>query len=261
MTAKPAKWAVITGASSGIGLAIATACAQDGYSILLAGRDAEKLQEAARHIETEYHVNTLVHMCDLSSVTAAKQLYEYARRQNIGVEILVNNAGFGDYGRFETADVAVLQSMVGVNVSALTSLTRLFAPDLMKRQRAYVMNVASTAAFLPGPYMAVYYATKAYVLSLSQALAEEWRGSGVSVTALCPGPTRTGFAASSHAENTALFRGKLPTAETVAQYGYAAMLRGKPIAVHGIRNKLTTQATRLLPRSLQRRLVARVQHP
>jgi short-subunit dehydrogenase len=254
-------WAVITGANGGIGQALAHQCAKHGYSVVLAGREDKALRAVARQLNSQYSVKTLVVTGDLSSAATARKLYATVKQRKCQVEILINNAGFGDYGRFESTNPEVTESMIEVNIAALTTLTRLFGPDMLKQKHGRIMNVASTAAFLPGPYMAVYYATKAYVLSFSQALSQEWKGTGVTVTALCPGPTKTGFATASHATQSSLFRGKLPTPDAVADYGFKAMQRGKPVAIHGFGNKVVIQLSRVMSRRLQRRLVARAQKP
>jgi short-subunit dehydrogenase len=173
---------------------------------------------------------------------------------------LVNNAGLGDYGPFAEADPAKLDTLIALNVGALTGLTRAYLPGMLTRGDGRILNVASTASFQPGPLMAVYYATKAYVLSLSEALAEETRGSGVTVTALCPGPTATGFQAGAAMEDSRLVRGrKLPTAASVASFGVAAMRKGDAVAVPGIMNKMLAASVRVTPRSIVRRLVHRMQ--
>jgi short-subunit dehydrogenase len=256
---KADKWAVITGASGGIGRELAEACAQDSYNVLLTARDEKGLRDVARHLETTYKIKTLTLTADLSKSGQAEKLHQLARQRKLTVSVLVNNAGFGDFGAFEAADWTRLQAMIELNMTALTRLAQLFGADMVKRKQGRVLNVASTAAFLPGPYMAVYYASKAYVLSLSQALSEEWKRSGVTVTALCPGPTQTGFAAASRANKNPLFLGKLPSAKEVAAFGYKAMIKGKPVAIHGLRNRATIFSSRLMSRRLQTRLVARAQ--
>ncbi len=258
---KKDSWAVITGASGGIGRALAHECAQDGYHVVLAGRGEQDLRRLSREIEKKHSVKSLVFSGDLSDEHTSKKLYQLTQQRKCNVEILINNAGFGDFGAFTESQPAVAMDMIAVNVTALTVLARLFGADMVEQKSGRIMNVASTAAFLPGPYMAVYYATKAYVLSLSQALSQEWQSSGVTVTALCPGPTKTGFAKTSHASKAGIFSGKLPTAEVVAHFGFAAMKRGRRIAVHGRRNKLATQLTRVLPRRWQAAIVARAQRP
>ncbi|MBP7807219.1 SDR family oxidoreductase [Candidatus Saccharibacteria bacterium] len=254
-------WAVITGASGGIGRALAHECAQDGYNVVLAGRGEQDLRKLAREIEKKHGVKNLVFSGDLSDEHTPKKLYQLTQQRKCNVEILINNAGFGDYGPFAKSQQVVATDMIAVNIAALTVLARLFGAYMVERKSGRIMNVASTAAFLPGPYMAVYYATKAYVLSLSQALSQEWQGSGVTATALCPGPTKTGFAKTSNASKAGIFSGKLPTAEEVARFGFVAMKRGRRVAVHGRRNKLATQLTRILPRRWQAAIVARVQRP
>lgn len=255
------RWAIVTGASGGIGRALAHECAQDGYHVVLAGRGEQDLRKVAREIEKKHGVKSLVFSGDLSDGHTPKKLYQLIQQRKCNIEILINNAGFGDYGAFSTSDPSVATDMIAVNITSLTVLTRLFGADMVANKRGRILNVASTAAFLPGPYMAVYYATKAYVLSMSQSLSQEWQGQGVTVTALCPGPTKSGFAKASNATNSGIFKGKLPTAEEVAHYGYRSMMRGKRVAVHGWRNKFAMQLTRVLPRRWQAAIVARAQRP
>lgn len=176
------------------------------------------------------------------------------------IDVLVNNAGVGDYGPFADADPAKLAAMVNLNVSALTALTRAYLPGMLQRRRGRILYVASSAAFQPGPLMSTYYVTKAYVLSLSEGLAEETRGTGVTVTALCPGPTASGFQAGAAMGDSKLVAGKrLPTAASVAAFGVAAMQRGDVVAVPGLANKIMASSVRFTPRPIVRRLVHRMQ--
>ena len=176
------------------------------------------------------------------------------------VDVLVNNAGVGDFTPFAESDPARLDTQVALNIGALTQLSRAYLPGMLTRGRGRILNVASTAAFQPGPLMAVYYATKAYVLSFSEALAEETRGTGVTVTALCPGPTESGFQAEAAMEGSRLVRGrKLPSAASVAAFGVAAMNRGDVVAIPGVRNKLLASSVRFTPRAVVRRMVHQLQ--
>jgi uncharacterized protein len=242
--------ALVTGASSGIGLEIARILAQQ-HDVVLAARSADKLEALAQELG-----NARVVAVDLSDPDGPRKLTADVPN----VDVLVNNAGFGDWGPFVDASPEKLDEMVELNVGALTRLTRAYLPGMVERRRGRVMNVASTAAFQPGPLMAVYYATKAYVLSFSEALAEETRGSGVTVTALCPGPTASGFQSGATMEESRLVKGrKLPTAASVAAYGVKAMNRGDVVAVPGITNKVMAASIRVSPRPVVRRLVHRMQ--
>ena len=185
--------AVVTGASSGIGLEIARLLAADGYDLLLVASAEKKLLEVATRFSHEFGKTVAALAVDLARPDGARSLLDEIERRGLAVEVLVNNAGFGVYGPFAGADLAHTLEMIQVNVASLTELTRGVLPGMTARQSGRILNVASTAAFQPGPLMAVYYATKAYVLSFSEALANELSGTGVTVTALCPGPTRTAF--------------------------------------------------------------------
>jgi short-subunit dehydrogenase len=243
--------ALITGASSGIGLEIARILARD-HDVALAARSAAPLQQLA----TELGDNARVVIADLSDPSGAAKLASEVP----DVDVLVNCAGFGDFGDFASASPEKIDQMIVCNVSSLTSLCRAYLPGMLQRGSGRIMNVASTAAFQPGPLMAVYYATKAYVLSFSEALAEETRGTGVTVTALCPGPTASGFQAGAAMEHSKLVHGrKLPTAATVAAFGVKAMQRGDVVAVPGFSNKLLATSIRFSPRPVVRRLVHKMQ--
>jgi len=240
--------ALVTGASSGIGLEIARVLAND-YDLTLAARSADKLDALAGEIG-----GADVIAVDLSDPAGPRKLAELP-----AVDVLVNNAGFGDWGPFATAAETKLDEMIELNVGALTRLARAYLPGMIERQNGRIMNVASTAAFQPGPLMAVYYATKAYVLSLSESLAEETRGKGVTVTALCPGPTASGFQAGAAMEDSRLVKGrKLPSAAEVATYAVKAMNRGDVVAVPGFMNKAMAASVRFSPRPVIRRVVHRV---
>jgi uncharacterized protein len=246
--------ALITGASSGIGLELARIFAQNGHDVVLVARHEEKLQALATEL-TARNVRAQAIAIDLAAHDGAASLVAQLQARGIDVDILVNNAGFGLYGPFVETALATELSMIQLNVVALTELTKRLLPGMIARRRGRIMNVASTAAFFPGPLMAVYYATKAYVLSFSEAIANELDGSGVTVTALCPGPTASGFQAAASLEESKLVAGrKLPTAREVAQDGFDAVMAGRPLVVTGWSNKLLV----LTPRFFPRRAIARV---
>ena len=247
--AKPT--ALITGASSGIGLELAKTCASHGHDVVLVARRRDALEAAAGVIEGKYGVRATVIPADLSNPDAPSALSAAITGEGIEVGILINNAGFGLGGEFLETDLDREIDMIQVNITAVTQLTKLFAPAMVKRRSGRIMNVASTAGFQPGPLMSVYFATKAYVLSFSQAIAEELRNTGVTVTALCPGATATEFADIAQIGNTRLFkRLGVASAENVARSGYRMMMRGERVAIPGWRDKLMVQSERLVPRRL-----------
>jgi len=250
--------ALITGGSGGIGLELGKVLARNGFDLALVARTRDALEAAAGQIEGKYDVKVHVFAADLRRREAPEAIFDFLRNESIPIEILVNNAGFGLGGEFAETDVTRELEMIQVNIAALTHLTKLFLPAMIKARSGRVLNVASTAAFQPGPLMAVYYATKAYVLSFSEALAEELRHSGVTVTALCPGPTRTDFATSAHVTNSRLFTlfGSADAAD-VAEYGFRAMMEGTRVAIPGIKNKIVAQANRFAPRAITAK-VARI---
>jgi hypothetical protein len=254
------KTALVTGASSGIGLDLAKRFAAEGYDVALVARSEGKLAEVAKAIEAEHKVRAHVVTADLAKAGAADALVKTLGERGIEVDVLVNNAGYACYGAFAETDLADELNMIQVNIVALTHLTKLVVRQMVARKAGRVLNVASTAAFQPGPLMAVYYATKAYVLSFSEALANELAGSGVTVTALCPGPTKTGFQARAQMEQSKLVRGKeIMTAETVARIGYAGLMKGKTVVIPGVSNKMMAQAVRFLPRKTVTKLVRNAQ--
>ena len=242
--------AIVTGASGGIGLELARLLARDGHEVRLVARSAARLAEIARELPGS---SALV--ADLSTPEGVEAVFAAVPE----CDILVNNAGFGDLGPFIAASAQKLDEMIAVNVRALTLLTHRYAPGMAERGHGRVLNVASTAAFQPGPLMAVYFASKAYVLSFSEALAEELRASGVTVTALCPGPTESGFAEAAAMRSSGLVNARrLPTSAEVAADGYRALLAGEVVRVTGLRNRVVAAGVRAVPRSFARRVVMRL---
>jgi short-subunit dehydrogenase len=247
--------ALVTGGSGGIGLELAKHLARAGFDLVLVARKRDTLEAAAGQLEGKFGIKAHVFAADLRLSDAPQAIFDFLRNENIDIEVLVNNAGFGLGGEFADIEIQRELDMIQVNIAALTHLTKLFIPPMIKRKSGKVLNLASTAAFQPGPLMAVYYATKAYVLSFSEALSEELRNTGVTVTALCPGPTQTDFAEAAQMTNSRLFNvfGVADAAE-VAKYGYDAMMHGKRMAIPGIKNKIIAQANRLAPRALSAKL-------
>ncbi|MFN5318663.1 MAG: SDR family NAD(P)-dependent oxidoreductase [Bacteroidia bacterium] len=243
--------ALITGASNGIGLELAKIHASKGDNLVLVARNKGKLDELKTELEAKFSVNVHTIGKDLSAPQSAKEVYEETSMQSIQIDYLINNAGFGDFGMFVDSDWNKDEQMINLNITTLSYFTKLYLQDMVKRGNGKIMNVASTAAFQSGPTMAVYYATKAYVLHFSEALDNEVRDKGVTVTALCPGATESGFQAAAAMEESALVKGKkLPTSKAVAEYGYAAMMRGKTIAIHGLMNTILAISVRFMPRKL-----------
>jgi short-subunit dehydrogenase len=251
--------ALITGASSGIGLELARVFAANRHDVVLVARSEDKLRALARELESA-GVRAHVVPADLAKAGGAGALVDAVERLSVQVDILVNNAGVGQYGPFAETPLATDHQMIQLNIASVTELTKRYLPGMIARRQGRILNVASTAAFLPGPLMAVYYATKAYVLSFSEAIANELEGSGVTVTALCPGPTASGFQAAASLEESKLVAGKtLPTARAVAEAGYEALMAGKVVHVVGASNKMTVLAARLFPRAVIRKVVRAIQ--
>ncbi len=245
------QFALITGASSGIGLAFTEVFARDHINLVLVARSGDTLKNIAKDLEKKY--NIVVHTIekDLSNSNAAWEVFEYTQSKNIQIEYLVNNAGFGDYGDFSESDPEKNNQMIALNIGNLTSLTRLYSEQMKNNTSGKILNIASTAAFQPGPYMAVYFATKSYVLSFSLALSAELAPYNITVTTLCPGPTASNFQSSADAGWVALFTGKLPTSEAVAEFGYKKMKQWKKVAIHGIMNTIKAISVKFLPINMQ----------
>ena len=245
--------ALITGASSGIGLELARIFAKNQCDLVLIACESDRLLQAAATL------NARVIACDLADRQAPQAIH--AELAGIQIDYLVNNAGFGLGGHFSATDRQTELDMIQVNVTSLVDLTKLFLPAMVARRSGRIMNVASTAAFQPGPLMAVYYASKAFVLSFTEAIAEELTGSGVTVTALCPGPTASDFQRRAGLEHIKLFENKslTMTSAKVAEIGYRGMMHGKVIVIPGIINKLGVQSLRLGPRAIVRKAARKLQ--
>ncbi|MGE5359980.1 MAG: SDR family NAD(P)-dependent oxidoreductase [Bacteroidales bacterium] len=247
--------AAVTGASSGIGLELAKLLAADGFDLVLVARDSPRLQHATREVEALARGGRVASLgIDLAQPGAARTLFERLDAAASAPAVFINNAGFGLRGPFSKTPLGDELEMIQVNVTALTELTKLSIARMVPRGDGRILNVASTAAFQPGPFMAVYYATKAYVLSLSEALHNELQGTNVSVTTLCPGPTATRFEARSGMSGSRLFRRYVMSAQRVARMGYEGMMRRDRLVVAGLRNRVLIESQRLAPRGAVQRI-------
>jgi short-subunit dehydrogenase len=252
------KTALITGASGGIGYEFAHIFANDGYNLVLIARSQEKLLNLKKELESLADVYIIVK--DLSKPDAAQEVFDEVQGEHLKIDVLVNNAGLGDFGQFAQSDISKISSMIELNIKALTKLTRLFLPDMIERKSGKILNVGSLGSFQPGPLMAVYYASKAYVLSFSEAISRELKGTGVTVTALCPGPTKTNFQEAANLGMSGIFVNlQVAEAKKVAEFGYKKMKKGKVIAVPGFFNKMAVFGVKLLPRKFIRNMVYNIQ--
>jgi short-subunit dehydrogenase len=256
---KSTSTALITGASFGIGQELARIFAREGYSLVLVARSADKLRQLAAELDKAHGTRSLILASDLSAPGAAAYIHDQTIRADIAVDVLVNNAGFGQFGLFAENDLEGCLQQIQLNITTLTHLTRLYLPDMLSRKGGRILNVASTAAFQAGPLMAVYYATKAYVLHFSEAIANELQGTGVTVTCLCPGPTVTEFHKRANMLSSRMLQLGAMDARTVAEDGYRAMIAGKPVAISGFRNWALAQSVRFSPRRLVTAIARKLQ--
>jgi uncharacterized protein len=248
------KTALVTGASSGIGAELARIHAEHGGDLVVVARRRERLEALQAELEKAHGITVHVLTKDLAQSEAPQQIHEELRARGIAVDYLVNNAGFGYRGLFHQQDWAMNEAMIKVNILALAALTRFFVPEMVARGGGRVLNVASMAGFLSGPLHAVYYASKAFVISFSEAIANELAGTGVTVTALCPGPVETEFARAAQMRHVRLMK-KTASAREIAATGYKAMLKGKAVVVPGLANKVVVHGLlRLSPRRLTTRI-------
>lgn len=253
------KVALITGASAGIGMGLASVFARQRHDLILTARRGDRLREIGHELRERDGIEAHVCEADLAAPDGSRRLFEEVRRLGLDVEYLVNNAGFGTFGPLAETDVDRSMDLVRLNVGAVTELSALFLPAMVERGSGRIMNVASLAAFQPGPLMAAYYASKAYVLHFSEALSEELEGSGVTVTALCPGPVRTEFLDVADMHDSGLVAGKhLISVPTVAEFGYRAMMEGKAVAIPGLAMKLMAFGVRFAPRRFVAKFVHRL---
>jgi len=251
-----AKNALVTGASAGLGAEYARLFAADRHDLVLTARRRDRMEGLAEELRKKHGVKAHVVAADLANPHGVSCVVDEVQRLGIDIEFLVNNAGFGVRGAFVDCDEARLAEMVQVNLAAMVALTLAFLPGMVKRGHGRILNLGSTAGFQPGPYMAVYYASKAFVNSFTEALAFELRGTGVTATVSCPGPTATEFAGVAGSERTRLFSLGVASPSAVACEGYRGMMAGKPMVVHGLKNKLLAQSVRVSPRAVVRAITA-----
>ncbi|NQZ00339.1 MAG: SDR family oxidoreductase [Bdellovibrionales bacterium] len=252
-------WGLVTGSSSGIGYEFAKVLADEGYDVILVARREDRLLELKTEIEQNYQQKAEVIVADLQQAEEVQRVFEESLAFTDNLEILINNAGFGQIGDFTESDLQRNLDMIDLNVRALTHLSGLYAKKMKASRKGYICNVASTAAFQPGPGMAVYFATKAFVLSFSEALAAELEDHNVFVSALCPGPTISEFGkAAKFSSKGVVGKAKLPSSQEVAEFGYKALIEGRATAIHGTLNNLMAQSNRFVPRSLSTSLTKKM---
>ena len=252
------KTALVTGAASGLGYELALLLAKDGYHLILIDINSEQLEVVKKELELSFKIKTRIITKDLSLQNCALELFEEVKETPI--DVLINNAGFGLFGPFYSTNWNRESSMLNLHVVTTTQLTKLLLEGMIKRGRGKILNISSLAAFQPGPLMAIYYASKAYILSFSEAIANELKGTGVTVTVLCPGQTKTSFQeVVSEGNKTNKISFNIATASKVAEYGYKAMMRGKTLAIPGVTNKILSFLPRILPRKIATAVVRKIQ--
>lgn len=249
------KVTLITGATSGIGYELSKLFAKDRHNLLLIARNKEKMQEIKKELEKKYSVCIFIIQKDLKDEQAVDEIYNFVKKNKLIVDNLVNNAGFGSFGYFHKINRQWDLDMIKVNIVALTNLIKVFLPDMVRRNSGSILNIASTAAFQGGPMMSVYYGTKAYVLSISEALAEEYKDTKVKISTLCPGPVNTSFQNIAGIKKCPIAKGCMMSADKVAKIGYEGFKKGKRIIIPGIKNKFLIQLLRLMPRKLVSKII------
>lgn len=248
-------YALITGASSGIGYELANLFAKDKHNIILIARREDRLKQLSRDLENDYKIKTLVIPKDLSQSQSAQEIYDILKQNDITIDYLINNAGFMVYGCFSDTNWSEDHKMIQLHMVTLTHLIKLFLPDMLRRENGKILNIGSTGSFVPGPLNAVYCATKNYILSLSEAIAEELNGTGVTVTALCPGGTKTEFAEKANIKNSSVHFFEVMEANRVARIGYKALMKGKRVVIPGMFNKIQVFSIRITPRIVASKLI------
>ncbi len=252
------EYVLITGATSGIGYELMLLFAKSKNNLLLVSRNKEKLKDIKLNIEKKYKVNVEYIDIDLSLYDSAEKVFSFITSKKLKISILVNNSGFGWGGEFNSSSIDRYQDMINLNILSLTKLTYFILPDMKKRKRGKILNLASVAAFLPGPYMSVYFATKAYVLSFSEALFFENIKYNITVTALCPGSTKTNFASVAHLKNQKSFDSSAMSAKQVALIGYNGLMKGKRVVVTGILNRLSVFIIKFVPHNILGKIITRI---
>ncbi|MDX1957624.1 MAG: SDR family oxidoreductase [Leptospiraceae bacterium] len=259
MDSQSKRVALITGASTGIGYDLAKIFAKEKWDLVLVARNKSKLEEVSKEIENEFKVTVNIFPADLSLNESVEELYHFTKDRNLFVEVLVNNAGFGKAGEFISNSLEDELGMIDLNIRSLVHLTKLYTRDMIANKKGKILNVASTASFQPGPFMSNYYATKSYVLHFSEGLYEELKPKGITVTTLCPGPTRTEFQARAEMGNEKLVKGFLAMdSYPVALLGYKGLMSGKPIVIAGFINSMMATSIRFTPRFMVRKLLGYV---
>jgi short-subunit dehydrogenase len=261
MTPWSGKWALVTGASAGIGVALAEELARGGTSLVLTARRRERLEELAPRLSDAHKIQTKIFVADLAEAEAPEQIFQFTKDQRIQIELLINNAGFGAYGEFQTVEARKLTDMVQVNCAAVVHLTRLYVPEMVSRRHGDILIVASTAAFQSVPYISTYAATKAFDLLFAEGLAEELKPYGIRVCALCPGSTESEFAEVAGQAHIVATRANRETAEKVARTGLRALAAGKSYVISGLGNYLGVLGQRLVSRRFVARVAARMFRP
>lgn len=243
--------ALITGATSGIGLELARIHASKNGNLVLIARNKLKLSELKKELESRFKISVYIIEKDLSKNNSAKEIFEETQRRKLQIDYLINNAGFGLAGHFIHTNLDKETEMINLNITSLVQLTKLYIKEMVNRKNGKIMNVSSTAAFQPGPTFSVYSASKAFVLSFSEAINNEVKPFGVTCTSLCPGPSESNFHSIAGTNESRLVKGKkLPSAKVVAEYGYNSMLKGKPVAIYGLLNYMLSNLVRFAPREV-----------
>ncbi|AOR22260.1 SDR family NAD(P)-dependent oxidoreductase [Clostridium taeniosporum] len=249
------KYALITGGTEGIGLELAKLFAKDNCNLIIVARNEEKLLQVKNQIENNYKVDVYILSIDLSIHSSCNKIFKFVDKKNISVDYLINNAGIGSFGFFHEDKVGFEENLININIVALTNLTKYFIRQMIDKKDGGIMNIASTAAFVGGPKMAMYYASKAYVLTLTEALYEEVKNLGIKVSCLCPGPVKTSFQNKAGIKKSEKAKKYLMDADKVARIAYEEFLKGKAIIIPGYKNKLLVWGTKLIPRSISRKII------
>ena len=248
------RYTLVTGASTGIGYELSKLFAKDKHNLILVSRNKNKLQSVKNEL-LKYNIDIKILALDLESSEDIQSLFNYIEINKLAVNILINNAGIGTFGDFNDIEWSKEEALIDINIKALTQLTKYFLPKILECKNGGVLNVASTAAFCSGPRMAAYYASKAYVLNLTEAIYEEYKDNGIKISCLCPGPVKTSFQGKAGIKKSEAAKKYLMDAEEVAKVCYKDFNKGKLIIIPGMKNKLLVMGNKLLPRSISRKII------